>query len=71
MSNADIYKISTTFLSMGLFLFPLFVTPPTPRLLPSIKLFHRGNGLLAYGRHSLRQNMGQRIGQRLWLRHDV
>ncbi len=71
MSNADIYKISTTFLSLGLFLFPLFITAAPTRLLPSIKLVHGGNGLLAYGRNSLRQNLRQRVGQRLWLRHDV
>jgi hypothetical protein len=73
MSNADIQKISTTILSLSLFLplFPLFFAPTAARLLAPIKLLHWGNSPLANRRNSLRQDLGQGIGQRLWLRHDV
>ncbi len=73
MSNADINKIASTFLSMGLFFFPLVIamTTPTTRFLATIKFFHRSNSLLTDGRNGLRQNLGQGVGQRLWLRYDV
>ena len=69
MSNTDVNVIIPVFgpiLSLRIVFFSA-----TTGFLTSFGLYGRGNGAATNGGHGLGQNLRQRVGQRLWLGHNV